>query len=89
MEGGDFIGGRRVEWTGRNSRSLGCARDEKWRVVTFIGGRQVGWTEENSRSLRCARDDKVEGGDFDRGPSSGMDRKKQQVPRLRFHGTPG
>jgi hypothetical protein len=31
------------------SRSLGCARDDMWRVVTFISGRQIGWTEEKQQ----------------------------------------
>jgi hypothetical protein len=28
------------------SRKSGCARDDKWRVVTFIRDRQIGWTEK-------------------------------------------
>jgi hypothetical protein len=44
---------------------------------------------ENCRSLGCTRDDKVEGGDSYQGPLDRMDRRKQQVPALRFHGTLG
>src|SRR5277367_5720933 len=40
----------------RGAPQIGCARDDKWRVVTFIRGRQVGWTEKNQQvpPLRCA-----------------------------------
>jgi hypothetical protein len=33
-----------VREPGAHCRSLGCARDDKWRVVTFIRGGQIGWT---------------------------------------------
>jgi hypothetical protein len=41
-----------VEW---NRRSLGCARDDKWGMVTFVKSRQIGWTERNRHSLRSGR----------------------------------
>src|ERR1700742_3860979 len=34
---------------GAHCRSLGCARDDKWRVVTFIRGGQIGWTEKKEQ----------------------------------------
>jgi hypothetical protein len=38
--------GKLCAGAGAHSRSLGCARDDKWRVVTFIRGREIGWTEK-------------------------------------------
>ena len=47
---------RRPLCVSRGALQLGCARDDKWRVVTFIRGRQIGWTEKEQRvpPLRCA-----------------------------------
>jgi hypothetical protein len=54
---------------GAHCRSLGCARDDKWRAVTLMRSRRIGWTERNSRSLvlrsgptasRSRRDDKFD-----------------------------
>jgi hypothetical protein len=44
LRNGDLCAG-----AGAHCRSLGCARDDKWRVVTFIRGRQIGWTEKKQR----------------------------------------
>jgi hypothetical protein len=34
----------------QRGRKFGCARDDKWRVVTFIKGRQIGWTEKKQQA---------------------------------------
>jgi hypothetical protein len=34
---------------GSRGRSLGCAPDDKWRVVTFIKDCQIGWTERQQQ----------------------------------------
>jgi hypothetical protein len=49
-----------VREPGRTAESLGCARDDKWRVVTLIRSHQIGWTEKKQQAapLCCARDDK-------------------------------